>query len=193
MVKKFFLFGFLRKKDELLFFDDCMSFFWVYFWFLDKKVLIMTDFYHYCAEKKCQVYVVCLWDKLKKKYLLSLNSCEYELLSFVMIQINNWKKNVCLNENKTKIKNNNAYKKQDFYQPCWLLTTIPFFLKLYSFFQFLTVCPPFFMKSDIDFLLCMSMNEIEWVLYIWFAPMFSTIVKSVIELLKNIGNDHLLL
>jgi len=51
----------------------------------------MTDFYHYCAEKFFCLQVIrrLFVRKIEKKYLLSLNSCEYELLSFVMIQINN--------------------------------------------------------------------------------------------------------
>lgn len=117
MVKNFvFLCFFLRKKDELLFFDDCMSFFWVYFWFLDKKVLLMTDFYHYCAEKIFCLQVIrrLFVRQIEKKntyYLLilvNMNSCLS--LWFKLTT----EKNVCLNENKTKIKNNNAYIKEHF-------------------------------------------------------------------------------
>jgi len=58
----FFCVFFEKKNDELLFFDDCMChFFECVFDFWTKKVLIMTDFYDYCAGKKLQVYVVCLW------------------------------------------------------------------------------------------------------------------------------------
>lgn len=108
----FFCVFFEKKKDELLFFDDCMSFFWVYFWFLDKKVLLMTDFYHYCAEKFFCLQVIrrLFVRQIEKKkntyYLLILVNMNYCLSLWFKLTT---EKNVCLNENKTKIKNKRTF------------------------------------------------------------------------------------
>ena len=89
----FFCVFFLRKKMmSFCFLMIVCHFFECIFDFWTKKCYLWLIFIIIALRKICKYTSFVCEKNWKKKYLLSLNSCEYELLSFVMIQINNWKK-----------------------------------------------------------------------------------------------------